>query len=403
MFRPKALCIALVCAGFILGNNSPASAGDFREVYHFRGRSHGNNDGGLPLASLLDVSGILYGTTRSGGAFKTHSCRSGCGTVFSLNLATGGETVLHSFGKSSDGSQPFGSLINIGGILFGTTAYGGTSGKCNDTCGAVFSLDPVTGVEKVVHSFGKGTDGSIPSERLVNVGGIIYGTTQIGGSSKACNGGCGTVFSLDPTTGVEKVLYSFKSGSDGELPNSLLNVDNTLYGSTYVGGESNSGTLFSFNIVTGVEQVLYSFMGEYDGALPAARVIYLDGLLYGTTELGGGPEGYGTVFAVNLTTGLEQIVHSFQGGDDGFTPTASLFSQGGILYGTTEFGGGPAANGTVYSVNPGTNAETVIHSFDKRRYGFSPTGSLIKVGAWLYGTTCCGGASGWGTVFAVKP
>ncbi len=47
-------------------------------------------DGLAPLAGLIDVNGILYGTTQGGGQY-------GGGTVFAITR-TGQERVLHSFG-----------------------------------------------------------------------------------------------------------------------------------------------------------------------------------------------------------------------------------------------------------------------------------------------------------------
>jgi uncharacterized repeat protein (TIGR03803 family) len=44
-----------------------------------------------------------------------------------------------------------------------------------------------------VHSFGKGNDGASPVAGLINVGGVLYGTTSEGGGANA-----GTVFSLSP-------------------------------------------------------------------------------------------------------------------------------------------------------------------------------------------------------------
>jgi uncharacterized repeat protein (TIGR03803 family) len=45
--------------------------------------------------------------------------------------------------------------------------------------------------------------------------------------------GCGTVFSLDPETGAETVLYTFAGGTDGYYPGAnLLDVNGVLYGTT---------------------------------------------------------------------------------------------------------------------------------------------------------------------------
>lgn len=88
----------------------------------------------------------------------------------------------------------------------------------------------------------------------------------------------------------QKVLYSFKGGNDGKDPRAGL-IDDTsgnLYGTTRLGGFSNSGTVFKVDL-NGNETVLYSFSGGQDGANPSGELC-LDskGNFYGTTESGGG-------------------------------------------------------------------------------------------------------------------
>ena len=81
----------------------------------------------------------------------------------------------------------------------GTTPVGGghTLGE-----GGVFALTPTgsTYVERDLHLFvGSPNDGSYPLAGLLNgSGGVLFGTTQLGGSSQACGNetGCGTVYEL---------------------------------------------------------------------------------------------------------------------------------------------------------------------------------------------------------------
>jgi uncharacterized repeat protein (TIGR03803 family) len=61
----------------------------------------------------------------------------GYGTVFSLNPGTDAENVLHSFGSGTDGRNPYAGLINAKGTLYGTTYAGGAYGD-----GTVFSIVP---------------------------------------------------------------------------------------------------------------------------------------------------------------------------------------------------------------------------------------------------------------------
>ncbi len=211
-----------------------------KEYVLFRFTGGGDGSGWSPHAGLIDANGTLYGTTVLGGRHID-------GVVFSITTS-GTEKVLHSFGKRPDGIYPRAGLIGVNGTFYGTTEYGGAynCGSINYGCGTVFSITP-DGKEEVLHSFGSGTDGSIPDASLIDVNGTLYGTTNQGGAYSCGSGnyGCGTVFSITPD-GKEKVLHSFGSGTDGSTPNAgLIDVNGTLYGTTSNGGTHNNGTVFA--------------------------------------------------------------------------------------------------------------------------------------------------------------
>lgn len=140
----------------------------------------------------------------------------------------------------------------------------------------------------VLYRFGGHPDGQQPQGALLNVNGTLYGTTYERG--RACNKrggpGCGTVYSID-TSGTEKVLYRFQGDSDGTGPRAgLIDVNGTLYGTTSSGG-FNKGTVYSIS-TSGTEKVLYAFRGRSDdGEEPASSLIDVKGTLYGTTPIGG--------------------------------------------------------------------------------------------------------------------
>ncbi|MFZ0573137.1 MAG: choice-of-anchor tandem repeat GloVer-containing protein, partial [Candidatus Cybelea sp.] len=83
---------------------------------------------------------------------------------------------------------------------------------------------------------------------------------------------------------------------------------------------------------------------------PYAGLINVNGTLYGTTYEGGGANGGGTVFAIT-TSGKETLLHSFTGSGDGEYPIAGLIDVGGTLYGTTP-AGGANDGGTVFALSP---------------------------------------------------
>jgi uncharacterized repeat protein (TIGR03803 family) len=159
--------------------------------------------------------------------------------------------------------------------------------------------------EKVLYSFRGGSDGTNPSTGLVADGaGNLYGTTTDGGTG-ACSGGCGTVFELKPAAGgwTESVIYNFQAGNDGAAPSACLIFDRAgnLYGTTISGGPAFDGTVFQLTPAQGGEwneSVLHGF-SDHDGAYPVDRLIVdQSGNLYGTTVFGGRFHG-GTAFRLS--------------------------------------------------------------------------------------------------------
>jgi len=199
------------------------------------------------------------------------------------------------------------------------------------------------------------------------------------------------------------VLHRFKGGKDGVFPRAGLIVggDGMLYGTTTLGGNSvctgdGCGTVFEVNPSTGAERVLYAFPGGGDGvwprgAFPEAGLLTANGALFGTTS-DGGTYGNGTVFEVNAS-GKERVLRSF-GGYDGAQPAASLIDVNGVLYGSTSSGGRSRCYdtgcGTVFEVSM-SGMEHVLYNFHNFIDGVSPQSPLIDVNDKLYGTTVNGG------------
>lgn len=351
----------------------------------------------------MDAGGNLYGTTTLGGSHEQ-------GTVFKVS-GTGAERVLYNFANGTDGGEPFsGLVIDATGNLYGTTSTGGSSGGY----GTVFKMSK-TGKEKVLYSFRGGTDVEYPGARLVmDAAGNLYGTG--GGGSF---GYYGTVFKVS-NTGKEKVLYSFRGGTDGQAPSDLvLDTAGNLYGTTMFGG-SGFGTVFKLSS-TGKKTVLYRFTYGRDGAYPQAGVILdSEGNLYGTAFNGGDfncPQGQGsgcgTVFKLSATGHLT-VLYTFPGNSDGAFPAADLvLDRAGNLYGTTEgslYQGNCRGCGTVFKLDR-TGKETVLHNFTGSD-GANPTAGVFRDAAGiLYGTASEGGdancttgyGTGCGTVWMLIP
>ena len=328
--------------------------GEVRLIHGFGGPPY---DGGNPSSGLIEKNGTFYGETSWGGASCLGSYSSRCGTVFSVT-PSGTENVLHSFGSGYDGVGPNGGLVDVNGTLYGTTGSGGAY-----DLGTVFSVT-TSGTEKVLYSFGsKFPDGEWPMAGLDYLDGTFYGTTYYGGAYAP-----GCIFSIHITRGghvTETLLHSF-SGPDGDYPIAgLIDVKGVLYGTTVSGGEGSNGRGTVFSITTsGTENLLHTFAGgPYDGSDPYGNVTYNHGTFYGTTYTGGAYRGFrrlggGTVFSVTAS-GAEKVLHSFgKVMNNGASPMAGVIYVRGTLYGTTQEGGHRGCGGstrdcgTVFALTP---------------------------------------------------
>lgn len=209
----------------------------------------------------------------------------------------------------------------------------------------------------------------------------------------------------------EQVIYSFTGGADGGNPFSdlVLNSAGNLYGTTLNGGTGTAcnggcGTVFELkrNQSGWTEEVLYSFQGGTDGYSPAAGVIFdSSGNLYGTTQFGGEA---GTVFKLspNGKGGwIKTTLYDFSGG--GATPASDLvFDTKGNLYGTTSQGGSGSCGsytgcGTVFELikqpNGSWKASTLYEFAGPPNDGATPSsGVVLDAAGNLYGLTVAGGS-----------
>jgi uncharacterized repeat protein (TIGR03803 family) len=287
-------------------------------------------------------------------------------------------TTLYSFQGAPDGADPYGSVvIGSGGVLYGTTSLGGNSAACRAGCGTVFSLTPPASAggvwsEAVLLDFMGGNGVTPPGNVAIGAGGVLYGVT-LGALGRGCQGAaCGTVFSLTPP--------------------------------------ASPGGAWT-------QTELHKFAGApADGQNPYAGVVIdSNGVLYGTTATGGNANA-GTVYSLTPPASpggawTEEVLYSFfsQRGD-GTGPYASLvIGQAGVLYGTTAYNSTSNSAGTVFSLTPppspgGAWTERVLHAFTGGSDGAIPhAGLVIGNGGVLYGATEGGGTGSNGTVFSLTP
>ena len=178
-------------------------AQSYKVLYSFNG-----TDGASPHSWLIRSGSVFYAVTESGGPKNK-------GTIFSYNINTNSETVLHSFaGGTSDGGTPVGALVKSGATLYGMTQNGGAyNGDKPFSCGTIFSYNLDTGKETILHSFSNGTDGAMPYNSLIKSGSILYGMTSGGGDTRGNSINSGTIFAYNITTNSETILHSFDRGS----------------------------------------------------------------------------------------------------------------------------------------------------------------------------------------------
>lgn len=374
----------------------PADA-NYRTIYEFNGAHRGATQ---PAGQLFALNGVLYGTTYFGGT-------RGVGTVFSLT-PSGEEQTIYAFNGGRDGDTPNAGLIAVNGMLYGTTRGGGGGCRQHSGCGTVFALT-TSGQKQIIYRFKGGSDGYSPTGSLTWLDGRFYGVTSFGGINTQCpqwdyGTGCGIVFSVD-VSGNETVLHRFVGNNDGAAPNGpLLALHGRFYGTTRSGGAAGNcnyycGTIFSVT-TSGAETVLHDFASGSDGSSPAGPLIYLHGMLYGTTT-GGGSKCCGTVFK-STTSGDETPIFSFGKRPDAQSPSGTLTVDHGVLYGTAQ--GGKSCfyyqSGTIFAINT-AGAERVIHTYPCKPE-YEPMPSLLLFDRTLYGATYFGG-KGAGTIFALTP
>ncbi len=332
---------------------------------------------------FVAIGNTLYGTSSFGGPILGQS-----GDVFKLDLITRTSTVLHNF-VQPDGKNDFTStLLPIGRLYYGVSAFGGDNDR-----GALFSFDPISSAITILHHF-NGADGSNPHGDLLYSHGFIWGTTLTGGSNDA-----GAIFSFDPATNAEAVAYSFAASSrDGALPLAgLIDLGTTFYGTTSAGGVHGAGTIYTFHPATQREQVAHAFANGIYGTLPSGPLTALGGILYGTTQ-GSYAQKRGTLFSFDPATLQETILFSFDGvgknAPQGAHPYAGVVVLGGLLYGTTSTGGFYNYGGTVFSFDPASNTEKTVYTFNyhgpKAAPGIDSQAPLTVSGTTLLGSTWIG-------------
>ena len=348
-------------------------AGDFSTLYNFEGTGVVQ-----PRTAMIQASnGKVYGTTNASPVGS--SITPGSAFRFEGDAAI---TVLHTFAWSSEGASPIAAVTQAAdGRIYGSTTEGGLN-----NLGTLWRREP-DGSVTTLHNF-TGPEGAAPQRIMESTEGAFYGSALGGGW------GAGTLFTLS-VDGQVTPLHLFGGFSEGSGPSDLIeSSDGKFYGTCRYGGEGEAGFIFRMDD-SGDFAVVAEFDAEVTGSAPYAGLLQgSDGGFFGTT-LGGGDQGYGTVFGLDSQGNLTSL-HSF-GGPDGAAPSGGLM-QATVLFGTTS-SGGEAGSGTVFRISTAGEAFETIHDFSWSG-GFYPTATLAPAGdSEFWGTTLMGGQNGAGVIF----
>jgi uncharacterized repeat protein (TIGR03803 family) len=375
-----------------------------------------NFDGMYPNGGLVLSSNVLYGTTWEAGA-------NGNGTVFSIQTDGSHLAILHTFSAphvtsvtftNPDGAKPQQTLALQSNVLYGTTSQGGPGGY-----GTVFKVKTDgTGFTNLYY-FKGGTDGLNPEGGVVVVGGTVYGSTTSGGTV-----GGGTVYRVNTDGSGYKIIHSFSGAANdgGVAVGELVEANGVLYGVTRGGGGTiGHGVVFALSTNANGSAAgytnLYVFHGSptpgtistnNEGASPEAALLLSNGTLYGTTSAGG-TNGAGLVFSIRTDGTHYTALHIFSyanpnganTNNDGSQPFCALALSGNTLYGTAG-SAGTNGNGTVFALNTDGTSFTTLYTFVPiitfipsfmNLGGSAPLAGVVVGDGALYGTTTVGGPS----------
>jgi uncharacterized repeat protein (TIGR03803 family) len=393
------------------------AAGNLPLSYQWQENGTNLTDGGqisgsatsvLTLNNLLEANSVIYSVIVS-NAMGSLSSDGATLTVYAVSA--GGTTMqaLYAFTGGSDGGDPNALVQGANGLLYGTTQTGGSFGD-----GTIFSIS-TNGVLTTMLEF-NGTNGATPVAGLIeDTNGLFYGTTKLGGANSG-----GTLFSIAPD-GTFNSIYSFSATNDSIDPLTALFQDasGNIYGATSNNAVAGEGNIFKM-APGGVPSAFCTFASGLNGTLPVgALALGNDGNFYGMTGtgIGGGTSTNGNIFRITPQGAITNI-YSFTGVSDGYLPIGQLaLGTDGNFYGVTRRNkiANTPAYGTVFKVTP-AGALTTIYTLNgvlDRTDGAYPFAGLLQAADGnFYGTTLQGfyltlnGViynSSYGTVFRVTP
>jgi uncharacterized repeat protein (TIGR03803 family) len=354
------------------------SGGTYTDLYNFN-TTKGEN----PIGDLIISGSTLYGMTGGGGA-------NGFGNIFSVNINGSAYTDLHDFTNSAtDGAFPTADVTLYNGLLYGMTSGGGANGW-----GVIFSINPNGSGFQVLSSFGSGSNsGSQPTGSLVLSGNMLYGCA--GGGVN----GNGTIFSFNPLGNVYTDLYDITTAS-GVIATGTIAFSHGVFYGPAAGGTGNDGFIYAVDSNGSNFQTLITFNGT-NGVEPGPyqKLVVSGTTIYGMANAGGA-SGNGLIFSVSTAgSGFKDLLDFTGAEGNGAAPEGSLILNGSTLYGMTAGAGGSYSAGLIFSISTSGSGFTDLWNFNSADGAF-PEGGLLLSNNVLYGMAYSGGQYGWGSIFS---
>ena len=300
------------------------------------------------------------------------SCQPRVSTTRWTNLSTGTalagtRAVVSDFGDATQGplgdSGASGVAVEPSGQILVVDYDGGPN-----RMGALFRVDPVTGVRTLLSDFGNPTQGQVgeePTGVAVEASGQILDADNDAGTN-------GMLFRVNPATGARTVLSDFSDGGKGPLGSYPYGVAVEASGKILVAdqdaaGPAYLGALFRVDPVTGFRTLLSDFGNLAQGPLgvdPAGVAVETNGKILVMDS------SQHLLFRVDPTTGVRTPLSDFgesaQGLGGQYGCVLAVEASGRILVVVNQADTGGLA---LFRVDPVTGARTVLSDFEDATQG----------------------------------
>ncbi|MFN8357914.1 MAG: choice-of-anchor tandem repeat GloVer-containing protein [Spirosomataceae bacterium] len=349
------------------------------------------NTSGRPVQNALmqASNGKLYGMTSSGGS-------NGMGTLFEYDYQTNTFTKQVDFTGTSNGSYPYGDLMQASnGKLYGVTSEGGAG-----LSGVLFEYEPSTNTfaKKLDFNALNGITGRYPNNSLIEVGNKLYGVTNASGANDN-----GVLFEYDFMLGSYTKKSDFNKVITGKAPsNSLMQASNgKVYGMTRLGGINDMGTIFEYEVATNTLTKKVDLQGYPLGYAPSGTLArFSQSKFYGLTSIGGNYD-VGVLFEYDALTNTYEKKIDFNGAESMQADGALIKADNELWYGVSSYGAG---GGSLFEYDAATNVARNRTDFYTQFSSIVPQGPLLKAtNGKLYGVVRSGGSNNKGILFEFDP